>query len=695
MTQKNYPTNCQEAIVRIFSADGAYFGTGVLTISGLVVTCAHVVCMAVGQNEDRVTIPDVKGRIKIDFPFLSDSSVSFNSEQAFDVELVDGGWGPADGWAPDNDIAVLKLLGTPPFEDGYRFNNKIVDREQSASFYGFTRDNLAGGLVSGTLHPTITGLGVQNFDTENNAYTVRHGCSGASVFEKTSGGASLIQGMVIGNNDEHSMLKGREKERIAYVIPAARIYDLVNSISQKRKSSGEIEELAGLEQLLELARGKTEELRGTVNSAEQFARLSHLCFDKIEQLSKGSDLSPESWQIVMDNIYRAQQTIESRGYDRYLSLVPFGDLSPKLHSFVKKIEKTHSGGCGRDKIENDILDEKLAHKKELEDLQEEIEIRLSYLNNQSVFVNEKNKKMAIETLEKLQLELLQEYISLSVIDNIRQQLQELDQTDIFAELVICVQLFMGKYTMHLMPGMVFRDSRHSPEMVMIPPGSFIQEDVKTKMRKHTDEAEQQEFFIDHSLAVSRYAVTFDQWDAFVKESNYKIKAEDNGWGRRNRPVINVSWNDAQAYIKWLNEKTGLRYRLLSVGEWEYCCRAGTNTNYYFGDDIDRLGDCAWFSENSEGKSHPVGLKIPNAFGLFDMHGNVREWCDDEWQGEPPYDPVWVDSNDNTVNFPVLCGGSWSLSSEFLSSGYSNNFDPDLSSDDTSFRIARSACITRS
>ncbi len=691
MTQKNYPTNCQEAIIRIFSADGEYFGTGVLAISGLVVTCAHVVCMAVGQNEDRVNIPDVKGRIKVDFPFLPDSSVPFNNRQAYDVDLADGGWGPANGWKPNNDIAVLKLLGTPPFEDGYRFNNKIIDSEQSASFYGFTRDNLAGGLVSGTLQETITALGVQNFDTKDHAYTVRHGCSGASIFEKTSGGASLIQGMVIGNNDEHSMLKGREKERIAYIIPAARIYDLVNSVSQNRKSSGEIEELAGLEQLLKLARCKTEELRGTVNSAEQFARLSFLCFDKIEQLSKQGDLSPECWHTVMDNIYRAQQTIESRGYDRYLSLVPFGDLSPKLHSLMKKIEKVYPEGCEQDQIENDILDEKLAHKKELEDLQEEIETRLSYLRNKAGNLNEEKKKRAIGILEKLEFELLQEFICLTVIDNIRQTLQELDKTDIFAELVICIQLFMGKNTHRLKPGMVFRDSRHSPEMVMIPSGSFMMGSPDDDEGRDNDEGPHHLVSINDSFAVSRFTITFEEWDAFVQDSGYEHKPDDRGWGRGRHPVINVSWDDAQAYIKWLNEKAGQQYRLLSEAEWEYCCRTGTKTRYWWGDDITQ--DQANYNRNI-GKTVPVDHYKPNPWGLYQMHGNVEEWCQDEWhnnyEGVPTDGSARVSSSANEVGGRVLRGGSWVIIPRNLRSAFRGDILPTIRVSYVGFRISRTS-----
>lgn len=100
-----------------------------------------------------------------------------------------------------------------------------------------------------------------------------------------------------------------------------------------------------------------------------------------------------------------------------------------------------------------------------------------------------------------------------------------------------------------------------------------------------------------------------------------------------RPVINVSWEDTQAYITWLNQKTDLtdraeRYRLLSEAEWEYAARAGSQTRWSFGDDESRLGNFEWFSDNSGRRTQPVGSKAANAFGLHDMHGNVHEWVED-------------------------------------------------------------------
>ncbi len=137
----------------------------------------------------------------------------------------------------------------------------------------------------------------------------------------------------------------------------------------------------------------------------------------------------------------------------------------------------------------------------------------------------------------------------------------------------------------LKPGESFRDLDIAPEMVVIPPGEFL---MGSKDGEGSDdEHPQHKVTIRQAFAVGKYPVTFAEWDAGGCRSGggFRYKPEDQGWGRGRRPVINVSWNDAQAYVKWLSERTGQRYRLLSEAEWEYACRAGYHTAYFFGDSI--------------------------------------------------------------------------------------------------------------
>ena len=123
----------------------------------------------------------------------------------------------------------------------------------------------------------------------------------------------------------------------------------------------------------------------------------------------------------------------------------------------------------------------------------------------------------------------------------------------------------------------------------------------------------------------------------------------------------MSWEDAQAYCKWLAERSGLSVRLPSEAEWENACRAGSRTEYAFGDDPARLGQYAWFDENSDGRAHAVKTKRPNAWGLYDLHGNVWEWCEDTWhkdyKGAPEDARAWTEGGEVWEPAPRRTGSS--------------------------------------
>jgi formylglycine-generating enzyme required for sulfatase activity len=159
--------------------------------------------------------------------------------------------------------------------------------------------------------------------------------------------------------------------------------------------------------------------------------------------------------------------------------------------------------------------------------------------------------------------------------------------------------------------------------------------------------------ISKPFYLGKYEVTQAQWKEVMGNNPSYFKGRDN-------PVVDVSWYDAQEFIKRLNEKEGhTRYRLPTEAEWEYACRAGTTSEYSFGDDRDSLGRYAWYEDNSEHKIHPVGQKEPNAWCLYDMHGNVLEWVQDWYDGEyyshsPSTDPTGPSSGLSHV----LRGGGW-------------------------------------
>ena len=179
-------------------------------------------------------------------------------------------------------------------------------------------------------------------------------------------------------------------------------------------------------------------------------------------------------------------------------------------------------------------------------------------------------------------------------------------------------------------GEIFRDCPRCPDMVVLPAGIFL-------MGRGDRRSEHHPVTIAEPFAVGLYEVTFAERDACVAEGGCNgYKPEDNNWGRGHRPVINVSWEDAQDYLYWLGRKTGESYRLLSEAEWEYAVRAGTTTDYYWGDGVSASSEICTYAKVStcaEGERDmtvPVGSFRPNPFGLYDMIGNVREWTADCW-----------------------------------------------------------------
>ena len=174
------------------------------------------------------------------------------------------------------------------------------------------------------------------------------------------------------------------------------------------------------------------------------------------------------------------------------------------------------------------------------------------------------------------------------------------------------------------------------------------------------------------FAVSKFEVTFDEWDTCFALGGCAVNAADQPshaalpgpWGRGKRPVINVSWGDAQEYVAWLSKETGKSYRLLTEAEWEYAARAGSTTNYSWGDDIMKEGkvmaNCyGCGSEWDNQKTAPVGSFAANAFGLYDMHGNVWEFVEDCWSEN--YNGAPVDGSARTsglCNGRVARGGSF-------------------------------------
>ena len=237
------------------------------------------------------------------------------------------------------------------------------------------------------------------------------------------------------------------------------------------------------------------------------------------------------------------------------------------------------------------------------------------------------------------------------------------------------------------PGDVFRDCVQCPEMVVVPAGTFNMGSNASEEDRGDYEGPVHQVTISVPFAVGKYEVTFSEWDACVIAGGCGgYWPDDEGWGRANRPVIDVGWEHAKEFVRWLSSETGKQYRLLSESEWEYVARAGTTGPFHFGSTIST--NQASYNRH-HGQTVPVGSFPQNKFGLHDMHGNVWEWVEDCWHenyaGAPMNGSAWTSGGN--CDERVLRGGSWKVSARFLRSAVRNWYDS-VRSVEFGFRVAR-------
>ena len=263
-------------------------------------------------------------------------------------------------------------------------------------------------------------------------------------------------------------------------------------------------------------------------------------------------------------------------------------------------------------------------------------------------------------------------------------------------------------------GQTFRDTLsgggQGPEMVVIPSGSFRMGSPSSEAGRGSDEGPQRTVRINYSFAVGKFEVTWAEWEACVADAGCNGSGPqgadgDNDWGKGNRPVISVDWNDAQAYVQWLSRKTGERYRLLSEAEWEYATRAGSTGAYFWGEDASDA--CAYMNSadvtdgGSDGSwakfvcddgylnTAPVGSYRANAFGLYDLTGNVSEWMQDcyvkSYSGAPTDGSAHLADE---CSYRVLRGGSWLDVATIIRSAKRFRKNPAVRGSVTGFRVAR-------
>jgi len=258
------------------------------------------------------------------------------------------------------------------------------------------------------------------------------------------------------------------------------------------------------------------------------------------------------------------------------------------------------------------------------------------------------------------------------------------------------------------PGSLFKDCPHCPEMVVLPAGSFVMGTPEGETGREADEGPQHNVTFAKPFAISRYHVTAGELDAYIKETGVTIADGDERPGRRctaskpsykqgpRQPAVCVSHPDVQAYAKWLSAKTGHVYRMLSEAEREYAARAGSSGPFPFPFDNDdaqkySIAQHANTYGPTDGYAYtaPVGSFPANAFGVYDMHGNVYEWVADcghpNYVGAPSDGSAWTTGKCQTR---VMRGNDWGEAPVFSRSGNRNYRAPEVRGDFLGFRVAR-------
>jgi formylglycine-generating enzyme required for sulfatase activity len=237
---------------------------------------------------------------------------------------------------------------------------------------------------------------------------------------------------------------------------------------------------------------------------------------------------------------------------------------------------------------------------------------------------------------------------------------------------------------------VITANRGGFELVHIPGGQFMMGSPESEEGRYSAESPLHEVRVT-DFYLGRYPVTNEEYGRFLNENADEPEPEywaDREFNQPRQPVVGVSWQNAQLYAAW----AGLR--LPSEAEWEYACRAGTSTRYYTGNTEKDLEQVGWYYKNSGDQLHPVGEKEPNAFGLYDMHGNVLEWVEDDWHDnykEAPDDGrAWIDEPRGADR--VFRGGSWGFSASYCRSADRYLNSPGNRGNGIGFRLARSVTL---
>lgn len=242
-------------------------------------------------------------------------------------------------------------------------------------------------------------------------------------------------------------------------------------------------------------------------------------------------------------------------------------------------------------------------------------------------------------------------------------------------------------SLNLSPGKTFRDCDSCPKLVVIPTGSYDMGDLIGGGLER--EKPVHRVTIERSFAIGQFEVTFEQWDACLEAGGCTFRPNDLNWGRGNRALGDVTWNDANDYANWLSCITGARYRLPSEAEWEYMARAGSDSKFPWGNEIGQARARCLSCGGGLPQVLEVGYFKPNDFGIYDTVGSVGEWVEDclnnDYSGAPTDGSAWVEGQ---CNYRIVRGGGWYGDAKFLTSSYRNYKNIDARDDTFGIRVAR-------
>ena len=266
-------------------------------------------------------------------------------------------------------------------------------------------------------------------------------------------------------------------------------------------------------------------------------------------------------------------------------------------------------------------------------------------------------------------------------------------------LILLLVVLLAGCTAQPEPDKSWRDCEVCPLLRAVPAGSFTMGSPPQESGRLVHEGPQHTVSFAAPFAIGVYEVTFAEWDACVDDGGCNIFPGDEGWGRDDRPVININLDEMNAYLHWLTTKTGHVYRLPSEAEWEYAARAGTATVYWWGNEADH--DYANFGADEccrgaadgrdvwQDQTAPVGRFPANAFGLHDLHGNVYERVRDCWTpnyvAAPADGSAWLDGDCRAIG---LRGGSWISSPELIRAAERDAFNGYYRANVMGFRVVR-------